>query len=104
VILQADRERQRGELILGDLNAATDLELLEQHDVKTIITAAAGLEHLEIPPEQTHIVFPLLDLKNESIETYFELSYQTIELSNFIANQISSAARSWSTAGLASPG
>jgi hypothetical protein len=35
--------------------------------VKTIITAAAGLEHLEIPPEQTHIVFPLLDLKNESI-------------------------------------
>ena len=53
-----------GELLLADLNAATDTKLLEEHNVKTIITAAAGLEHLAIPPEQTHIVFPLLDLKN----------------------------------------
>jgi hypothetical protein len=50
-------------LLLGDLNAATDAVLMRDHNVKTIITAASGLEHLQIPPEQTHIVFPLLDLK-----------------------------------------
>lgn len=64
MILPADPERHAGELLLGDLNAATDQQLMQQHKVKTIITAAAGLEHLEIPAEQTHIVFPLLDLKN----------------------------------------
>ncbi len=54
------------------------MELLKDHNVKTIITAAAGLEHLDIPAEQTHVVFPLMDLKNENIDTYFDLSYQTI--------------------------
>lgn len=79
VILPADPQLSTGELILGDLNAATDAELMREHNVKTIITAASGLEHLQIPPEQTHIVFPLLDLKTEHIENYFELSYNTIE-------------------------
>jgi len=32
-----------GELLLGDLNAATDESLMREHNVKTIITAATGL-------------------------------------------------------------
>ena len=71
VILPADSHSGYGELLLGDLNAATDAGLMEHHKVKTIITAATGLEHLKIPPEQTHIVFPLLDLKTENIQAYF---------------------------------
>ncbi len=63
VILPADSESGTYALILGDLNAATDPNLMNQHSVKTIITAATGLEHLQIPPEQTHVVFPLMDLK-----------------------------------------
>jgi hypothetical protein len=64
IIIAADTQNNRGELLLGDLNAATDEALMRDHNVKTIITAASGLEHLQIPPEQTHIVFPLLDLKS----------------------------------------
>jgi hypothetical protein len=64
VILPADTENGNGELLLGDLNAATDEELMRTHNVKTIITAATGLEHLKIAAEQTHVVFPLLDLKS----------------------------------------
>lgn len=82
VILPGDPDSGHGELLLGDLNAATDSKLMEQHQVKTIITAATGLEHLKIPAEQTHIVFPLLDLKTENIQAYFELSNQSIEESN----------------------
>lgn len=82
VILPADPETGNGELILGDLNAATDEQLMREHQVKTIITAATGLEHLQIPAEQTHVVFPLLDLKTENIESYFELSNQTIDESS----------------------
>jgi hypothetical protein len=67
VILPADPEAGTGELVLGDLNAATDSELMREHNVKTIITAASGLDHLQIPAEQTHVVFPLLDLKSENI-------------------------------------
>ena len=71
VILPADPDAPQGSLLLGDLNAATDQQLMQHHNVRTIITAATGLEHLQIPPEQTHIVFPLLDLKTENIEAYF---------------------------------
>lgn len=64
VILPADPEAGTGAVLLGDLNAATDVELMRAFNVKTVITAATGLEHLAVPPEQTHIVFPLMDLKN----------------------------------------
>lgn len=50
VILPADTEAALGSLLLGDLNAATDQQLMLEHNVKTIITAATGLEHLHIPP------------------------------------------------------
>jgi len=63
---------------LGDLNAVTDHDVMKKYNVKTIITAASGLEHLKIPPDLTHIVFPLLDTKQENISTYFEISYRTI--------------------------
>ena len=79
VILPADTEANTGELLLGDLNAATDQELMREHNVKTIITAATGLDHIKIGAEQTHVVFPLLDLKTENIQAYFDLSNLTIE-------------------------
>lgn len=69
VIIPANEDR--GALILGDLNAATDLELIKTHNIKTVITAATGLDHLKIPSELTHIVFPLMDIKTENIEAYF---------------------------------
>ena len=61
----------RGALILGDLNAATDQSLIDSQSVRTIITAASGLDHLQFPSNLTHVVFPLLDVKNERIGEYF---------------------------------
>ena len=69
---------QIGSLLLGDLNAATDQDVIQQYNIKTIITAACGLDHLKIPSELTHVVFPLMDTKQENIQSYFELSYRTI--------------------------
>jgi hypothetical protein len=65
------RTENTGALLLGDLNAATDEELIKEFNIKTIITAACGLEHLKILSTLTHIVFPLMDTKQENIETYF---------------------------------
>ena len=53
-----------GALLIGDFNSATDGEKLKEHNIKTIITAAAGMEHLQVPPNILHITFPLLDGKN----------------------------------------
>ena len=52
-----------------------------QFNIKTIITAAAGLDHLEIPSIVTHIVYPLKDAKSENIKSYFDESYATIDRS-----------------------
>ena len=71
VILPSDSQQLTGALLLGDIHAATDSDLLEQHNVKTIITAASGLDQVRVAAEQTHIVFPLSDSKNECIERYF---------------------------------
>lgn len=53
-----------GPLLIGDFNSATDEETLQAHKIKTVITAAAGLEHLEIPEFVTHVVYPLKDAKS----------------------------------------
>ena len=52
---------------------------MREEQVKTIITAAGGLEHLQFPADVTHIMFPLADTKQENIEAYFELSNAAIE-------------------------
>ena len=52
-----------GELLIGDFNSATDGDLIKAHNIKTIITAAAGMEHLQVPVNILHITFPLLDAK-----------------------------------------
>jgi hypothetical protein len=62
VIISSDPEARTGELILGDVNAASDQTLLQEHRVKTIITAAAGLDQVSVSAEQTHIVFPILEV------------------------------------------
>lgn len=71
LVQPADPLTNTGALLLGDLNAATDQTLMRQHHVKTIVTAATGLQHLQVSSEQTHVVFPLLDLKTEKIQSYF---------------------------------
>ncbi len=38
-----------GALLLGDLNAATDSDIIKKYNIRTIITAASGLEHIKIP-------------------------------------------------------
>lgn len=50
--------------MIGDFNAATDEKVLMANSIKTVITAAAGLDHLEIPASVTHIVYPLQDAKS----------------------------------------
>ena len=61
VIIPADNDR--GALLIGDFNSATDDQVHRKHNIKTIITSAAGLDHLEIPAAVTHIVYPLRDAK-----------------------------------------
>jgi hypothetical protein len=41
VIISPDSNN--GALLLGDLNAATDQQLMRDHNIKTVITAASGL-------------------------------------------------------------
>jgi hypothetical protein len=36
----------RGVLMIGDFSSATDVSMLTAHSIKTVITAAKGLEHL----------------------------------------------------------
>lgn len=58
-----DASENRGALLIGDFNAATDDEILRKYAIKTVITAATGLDHLQIPSSVTHIVYPLQDAK-----------------------------------------
>lgn len=41
-----DASENRGALLIGDFNAATDDEILRKYAIKTVITAATGLDHL----------------------------------------------------------
>lgn len=38
-----------GPLLIGDFNSAIDPKIIKEYDIKTIITAAMGMEHLKIP-------------------------------------------------------
>lgn len=60
-----------GELLVGDFNSATDADLLKAHNIQTIITASAGMEHLQVPVNVLHITFALLDAKTENIRQFF---------------------------------
>jgi hypothetical protein len=74
-------EEGRGALLIGDFNSATSEEVLKMHSIKTVITAAMGLEHLQIPSFVEHIVYPLQDAKTENIKSYFDESFLTIDKS-----------------------
>lgn len=76
-----------GALFVGDFNSATDFELLKKHKIKTIITAAAGMEHLKIPNAITHIIYPLFDKKSENIRRFFDDCNKTIETSIILLTQ-----------------
>jgi hypothetical protein len=43
VILPAEQALGTGELLMGDLNAATDLKFVKEHNVKTLISSSPGL-------------------------------------------------------------
>jgi hypothetical protein len=51
-------------LLLGDFNAAIDIELIKKFNIQTIVTAAAGFDHITIDPSITHITYPVADLKS----------------------------------------
>ena len=71
-----------GALLIGDFNSATDADIIKLHNIKTIITAAVGMEHLQVPANVTHIVYPLLDANSENIKRFFDESTTTIKNSN----------------------
>ena len=60
-----------GALLIGDFNSATSVPILEQHNIKTIITAASGMDHLKVPPHLHHIIYPLFDTNSENIKRFF---------------------------------
>lgn len=62
IILQSTSGR--GCLALGDLNSVTDHNIIKANNIKTIITAASNMDHLDIDKSVKHIVYPLLDSKN----------------------------------------
>lgn len=61
IILEANAGK--GKLILGDFNSAIDPDIIKKNNIKTIITAATNMDHLEIDKSLRHIVYPLLDSK-----------------------------------------
>ena len=68
----------RGCLMLGDFNSATDIDNLRTNNIKTVITAATNMDHLEIDKSVKHIVYPLLDAKTELISNFFEDNFDNI--------------------------
>lgn len=52
-----------GCLMIGDFNSAIDPENIKLNNIKTIITAASNMDHLQIPKSINHIIYPLLDSK-----------------------------------------
>lgn len=62
IILKANPKE--GCLMIGDFNSAIDADNLKTNNIKTIITAASNMDHLEIPKSIKHIVYSLLDSKN----------------------------------------
>ena len=72
---------KHGALLIGDFNSATSIPIIEQHNIKTIITAAAGMDHLKIPPHLQRIIYPLFDTNSENIARFFDESNKTIETS-----------------------
>lgn len=52
--------------------------MIIKYKIKTIITAAMGMEHLKIPNNLTHIIYPLADAKSQNIRKYFDDCSKTI--------------------------
>lgn len=72
-------ESKGGTLWLGSLEAASDLSLLDEMGINTVITVAVGLK-ISYPDKITHItyeiaddiVFPIIDIFSDAAETIFE--------------------------------
>ena len=59
---------------------------MNKNKIRTIITAASGLDNLVIPASVTQIVYPVKDSKTENIQIYFDECYKTIEKSKLSIN------------------
>lgn len=73
---------ENGALLIGDFNSAIDPLIIKEFNIKTIITAALGMEHLHISPQIEHITYPLLDANSENISRFFDQSTTKIKSSN----------------------
>lgn len=72
--------------MLGDFNSAIDKENIKKNNIRTIVTAATNMEHLEIDKSLKHIVYPLLDSKAENICAFFQRNFETLESSTVFDN------------------
>lgn len=69
-----------GALYLGDIDAATDMKLLEKHNVKAVLTVASGTRityRKEIVPE--HHIIMAEDIESFNLGKFFERGIEFIE-------------------------
>lgn len=58
-------------IFIGDVQAAVDQDFLSMQGIKTVVTAAKDMEHLQYNEDINHVVYPLLDGKQEQISFFF---------------------------------
>lgn len=68
-------------LYLGDVSSALDLEFIRESNIKTgtyffhsVVTAAASMNQVSYKPQDNvkHVVYSVLDHKNENLVQYFD--------------------------------
>jgi hypothetical protein len=57
-ILDESLEKKEGALWLGNLSAALDKKAISDHNITTVITAAASL-YMSYTPDIVHIMYPI---------------------------------------------
>ena len=67
-----------GSLYLGNYGVTFNKYFLQEKNIKTILTVAAGLNNT-YDSSITHYVYPALDRRNYDITQYFDESYEAIE-------------------------
>lgn len=68
------------------MQSAIDADFLSQHNIKTVITAAKDMDHLVFSSTIQHVVYPLLDSKQENITDFFEAFFSLVEKNISLGN------------------
>ena len=71
VILDEDEQSHQGALYLGDYTAASDLKLLRQRNVRTVLTCAGNLDIFFCNQIVHHIYEDMVDNENCDLLRYF---------------------------------